>query len=90
MRNHPLMAVTGKTCLKYITPTNETQMANMASPNRITPILRQISYLGSIWEAFGSSLRALWAALWELGRPWGLQGHLGQKMMQIHYVLQHT
>ena len=45
-------------------------------------------HLGGIWEAFGGSLGALWGALWELGRPWGLQGHLGQKMLQIHYVLQ--
>ena len=44
-------------------------------------------HLGGIWEAFGSSLGALWGALWELGRPWGLQGHLEQKMLQIHFVL---
>ena len=41
-------------------------------------------HLGGIWEAFGSSLGALWEALWELGRLWGLQGHLGQNMLQIH------
>ena len=47
-------------------------------------------HLGGIWEAFGGSLGTLWGALWELGRPWGLQGHLGQKMLQIHCVLQQT
>ena len=39
-------------------------------------------------QDLGGSLGALWGALWELGRPWGLQGHLGQKMLQIHYVLE--
>ena len=48
---------------------------------------------GGIWEASGRLSEALWelalwGALWELGRPWGLQGHLGQKMLQIHIVLQ--
>ena len=45
-----------------------------------------LRHLGGIWEAFGGSLGALWGTLWELGRPWGLQGHLGQKMhFELHY-----
>ena len=42
---------------------------------------------GDIWkEASGKLSEALWE-LWELGRPWGLQGHIKQKMLQIHCVL---
>lgn len=47
-----------------------------------------LKHLGGIWEAFGGSLGALWGNLWELGQPWGLQGHLRQEMLQIHRALQ--